>query len=282
MIFQDRNGDEVVDFVDTGIVLGLERSDSDLAAAVDIAARLGFETMAMDIPVPRDAPEGSVGIVVGRGGTQRLGLSVPTLDELDPGAGLVTRIRSQGRDWLVIAGADDAGTRAAAAAFAGRLPHVGTAKGTTLADLTADIAAYLGDEGIVVQAVNVSTIHAEDGNDGVFSSVDVVVRLSASDVEGARTALTEVPSRRLASAVEDDDEGDDNDPSELLSYAGAERLHVALTALDRAAVAVEIPRVEPEAPSRPTPARPESGARMTSTCRRCSTPRACSETATTT
>ncbi len=259
LIFQDRNGDEVVDFVDTGIVLGLERSDSDLAAAVDIAARLGFETMAMDIPVPRDAPEGSVGIVVGRGGTQRLGLSVPTLDELDPGAGLVTRIRSQGRDWLVIAGADDAGTRAAAAAFAGRLPHVGTAKGTTLADLTADIAAYLGDEGIVVQAVNVSTIHAEDGNDGVFSSVDVVVRLSASDVEGARTALTEVPSRRLASAVEDDDEGDDNDPSELLSYAGAERLHVALTALDRAAVAVEIPRVEPEAPSRPTPARPGSG-----------------------
>ena len=117
LIFQDRNGDEVVDFVDTGIVLGLERSDSDLAAAVDIAARLGFETMAMDIPIPRDAPEGSVGIVVGRGGTQRLGLSVPTLDELDPGAGLVTRIRSQGRDWLVIAGADDAGTRAAAAAF---------------------------------------------------------------------------------------------------------------------------------------------------------------------
>ena len=160
LIFQDRNGDEVVDFVDTGIVLGLERSDSDLAADVDIAARLGFETMAMDIPVPRDAPEGSVGIVVGRGGTQRLGLSVPTLDEPDPGAGLVTRIRSQGRDWLVIAGADDAGTRAAAAAFAGRLPHVGTAKGTSLADLTADIAAYLGDEGIVVQAVNVSTIHA--------------------------------------------------------------------------------------------------------------------------
>ena len=50
LIFQDRNGDEVVDFVNTGIVLGLDRSDSDLAAAVDIAARLGFETMAMDIP----------------------------------------------------------------------------------------------------------------------------------------------------------------------------------------------------------------------------------------
>lgn len=261
VIFQDRNGDAVVDFVNTGIVLGLDRSDSDLAAAIDIAARLGFETMAMNIPVPRDAPVDGIGIVVGRGGAQRLGLSVPGLADLDAGTGLVTRMSAQGQDWLVIAGADDDGTRAAAAAFAGRLPHVGLAKGATLADLTTDIEEYLGGEGVSVQSVNVSTIYASAGNDGGFSSVDVAVTLSAADVQAARAALMQVPERRDASPTndEDGDEDGDDDTSELLSYAGAERLHVALAAAGGATVAVEIPRVEPEAPSRPTPSRPGSG-----------------------
>lgn len=257
LIFQDRNGDEVIDFVNTGIVLGLDRSDSDLAAAVDIAARLGFETMAMDIPVPRNAPADSVGIVVGHGGANRLGLSVPALDELDAGAGLVTRTRAAGRDWLVIAGADDAGTRAAAAAFAGRLPHVGSAEGATLVDLIADVEAYLDGEGISVQSVSVSTIYSDDRDAGTFSAVDVAVRLSATDVEGARAALLQVPARRSASATADEEA--DDDASELLSYAGAERLRVALTATGNAVVEVEIPRVEPEAPTRPTPARPGTG-----------------------
>ena len=67
----------------------------------------------------------------------------------------------RGRDWLVIAGSDDAGTRAAAAAFAGRMPHAGSADGATLTELTMDIEEYLDGEGISVQSVNVSTIHSE-------------------------------------------------------------------------------------------------------------------------
>ena len=54
-MLQDRNGDGFVDFVAAGLVLGEAPSPSDLAAAVDVAARLGFETMAMDVPVPREA-----------------------------------------------------------------------------------------------------------------------------------------------------------------------------------------------------------------------------------
>ena len=48
-IFQDRNGDGVIDFVDAAIVVGESPTISDIAAAADIAARLGYETMAMDI-----------------------------------------------------------------------------------------------------------------------------------------------------------------------------------------------------------------------------------------
>ncbi|HJO05201.1 MAG TPA: M14 family metallopeptidase [Acidobacteriota bacterium] len=255
LIFQDRNGDEVVDFVDVGIVLGLERSDSDLAAALDVAARLGFETMAMDIPVRRDAPQGSVGIVVGRGGAERLGLDVGELDALAAGTGMVTRASSAAHEWLVIAGADDAGTRAAAAAFGGRLPYVGSASGATLADLTADIEEYLAGEGISVQAVSVPTIHAQADGDGSFSSVDVLVSLSAADVSRAQAALEEVPARRQTGPSDDAD----TDRSELLSYSGAGRLSVSLTGSGGTSVGVEIRRAEPEAPSRPTPARPGSG-----------------------
>ncbi len=257
-IFQDRNGDKVVDFVAAGIVVGAERSEADLAAALDVAARLGFQTMAMDLPMPREAPEGGIGIAVGRAGVERAGLSVAALDELSAGAGLVTRTSSDGRDWLVIAGADDAGTRAAAAAFGGRLPHVGSPTGATLTDLTTDVEEYLAGEGITVQEVSVPAIHADADGDGSFSSVDVMVSLSAADLSRAREALADVPTRRAveSEATDDDDNGD---PSELLSYGGAQRLRLSLTATGADVVDVEIPRVEPDAPSRPTPGRPGSG-----------------------
>lgn len=61
-VFQDRNGDDFVDFVATGIILGEDRSDAELAAAIDVAARLGFETMAMNLPLARDIPADGVNI----------------------------------------------------------------------------------------------------------------------------------------------------------------------------------------------------------------------------
>src|SRR6267142_1212974 len=51
VVFQDRNGDGVVDFVDARIVLAEKPSAGELAAAADIAARLGYETTAMNLPV---------------------------------------------------------------------------------------------------------------------------------------------------------------------------------------------------------------------------------------
>ena len=53
---QDRNGDGAIDFVNARIVLPEQPDSSELAAASDIAARLGFETSAMDIPMVRLKP----------------------------------------------------------------------------------------------------------------------------------------------------------------------------------------------------------------------------------
>ena len=51
VMLQDRNGDGAIDFVDARIVLPERPDAAELAAASNIAARLGFETSAMDIPV---------------------------------------------------------------------------------------------------------------------------------------------------------------------------------------------------------------------------------------
>ena len=53
-VFQDRNEDDVVDYVQARVILGDSPSTSDVAAAADIAARLGYETMAIDLPMPTD------------------------------------------------------------------------------------------------------------------------------------------------------------------------------------------------------------------------------------
>ena len=52
-VFQDRNADGVVDFVSAQISLADKPTVGELAAAADVASRLGFETTAMNIPVAR-------------------------------------------------------------------------------------------------------------------------------------------------------------------------------------------------------------------------------------
>ena len=52
LVFQDRNGDGAVDFVDARIVLPEQPSAAEVAAASDVAARLGYETSAMNLPLP--------------------------------------------------------------------------------------------------------------------------------------------------------------------------------------------------------------------------------------
>ena len=52
----DTNGDSVPDFVNGSLVLGANPSVAELAAAAEVSARLGFETMALDLPIEPGAP----------------------------------------------------------------------------------------------------------------------------------------------------------------------------------------------------------------------------------
>src|SRR6267378_3110055 len=65
VMFQDRNGDGAIDFVDARFVLPEQPSAGELAAASDIAARLGYETSAMNLPIVRLKPEATRASAVG-------------------------------------------------------------------------------------------------------------------------------------------------------------------------------------------------------------------------
>src|SRR5690349_3572372 len=64
----DTNGDSVPDLLNVSFVLGPAPSVVETSAATEIAARLGFETMALDLPLARGVPDSVIPIVIGRSG----------------------------------------------------------------------------------------------------------------------------------------------------------------------------------------------------------------------
>jgi zinc carboxypeptidase len=244
-IFQDRNNDGVTDFVAARLVIGPDAAASDVAAAADVAARLGFETAAMDLPltsVPESAD--AVPIVIGAAGLSRLNVTSASLGlaGVAPGSGVVMTTSLAGRSGVVIAGGDAAGTLAAAEAFAGRVPRLWDPQGPTLAQVADAIRARLVSGGLRVTSMSVPRVDVKAGVDAL-TRVTVVAAIdstpAAADLAKARASF-----------------GPGGTP---LSYPGAESIRIQLqpasgTALG-AAGTIDVARVAP--PERgPIAARP--------------------------
>ncbi|HEV8281693.1 MAG TPA: hypothetical protein VGQ02_07550, partial [Candidatus Limnocylindrales bacterium] len=222
-LLQASNGDGVVDFVDGRIVLGEHPTPAEIVAAANVAARLGYETSAMNLPLARGEGAG-MAIVIGRRPDPML----------KPGEGVVKIAEEAGRAALVIAGGDDAGTMAAAELFAGRLPYAWDLRGPTLEKVAADLRDYL-----TAASVEIPAAYVRSGKPGI-------ARLVASAHLDSRAALARAQAalaRRAAPA---------------LSYRGVHVLRVELQANGVPPVSVDVTNVEP--PDRPGPmARRPSG-----------------------
>ena len=154
-MLQDRNGDGVVDFVNARIVLGEKPSAADVSAAADVAARFGFETMAMNLPLlsgPEAAESRGSGssagdttaFIIGSDGARRMGATLPAATRtLRPGDGMVVTTTARGEPAVMVLGGDAAGTMAAAELLAGRLPRVWDPKGPTLANVVDEVKSVL-------------------------------------------------------------------------------------------------------------------------------------------
>ncbi|MDB5059649.1 MAG: hypothetical protein JWO59_3121, partial [Chloroflexi bacterium] len=122
-LLADTDGDGLPDSITGLLVLGAAAALPEQRAAVDLAARLGFETLALHLPLASsDAlislPESRVPVFIGRPGT--VSLQCPPeladlLQDLAPGEGVVA-IMHRPRQMVLVGGADAEGLATAARA----------------------------------------------------------------------------------------------------------------------------------------------------------------------
>jgi hypothetical protein len=249
VVFQDRNNDGVVDFVNARLVLAPQPAAGDLAAAADIAARLGFETSALDLPVVRlkpdattasDAAAASVASGISRTsaavyvGVKSLAESGTTVDALagaplKAGDGLIAAFSSAGQPALAVLGGDDGGVEAAAVMLAGHLPFVWDQKGPTTDKVADEVKEFLGTKGITPTAAIATAAFVRANTDGAERLV-VDLQLAAGDVIKAQVALNQMVAIG------------GRDAKRPLSYGNIRTLRVRLRGAGTAVSTVDIPR----------------------------------------
>lgn len=274
----DTNGDSVPDLVGASLVTGLAPSVAETAAAAEIAARLGFETMALDLPIARGVTATGIPIVVGRSGLAASGVAAPGVDptSLDSGEGSVTVRETEGRTWVFVVGGDDAGLLAAARLFAGVLPHTRTLSTARLERVRDDLVDALADGQVANATVRLGQARARSGQDGIAR---LVVEVAAPDPAAAEAALRALADPDPDAAVagrdsttaeggdepqggepergEPEGEGEPERSGAPLAYPGLASVEVVVAGGGVVRIAG---RAEPDAPG-PIPGRPGAGAK---------------------
>ncbi len=143
----DENGDSVPDRLGATLILAPEPATAERAAAAEIAARLGFETMALDLPLRRGVRPGQVGILIGHRALEPLGLSPADFGVHTPAPGtpptVATLATPLGDRWVAVLGGDDDAILRAARLLAGSLPHIRSLSGPLVADVGEEINEWL-------------------------------------------------------------------------------------------------------------------------------------------
>ncbi|MDE2980497.1 MAG: M14 family metallopeptidase [Gemmatimonadota bacterium] len=191
----DENGDGAPDRLGAALVLAPDPTDTERAAAAEITARLGFETMALDLPIRRGARPGQVGILIGHRAVEAAALSVADFS-VDPSAlpaTVATHTTPAGDRWLAVLGGDDHALLGAARLLAGALPHVRTLSSPSLSDVSDELSTWLnaGDTTATAATLHFSRATLDVSGDGVHLHADLGFE-SGPDPERASDALDQL------------------------------------------------------------------------------------------
>lgn len=192
-IVRDTNGDGLADAIAARVIVPDTPSIEDMQVATNLAGRLGFETMAMTLPVVLRASDpaaasAALPIFVGRTNPRVLELvqrGVIDLKPLEKGQGLLAMVAPLG---VVVAGADDAGTLAAGNALAAYLPRLWGATGARLDHVQDELKKYLAAHGVRASSAVVTSLVVDADRRGL-KSMHVTMPLIALDVPRAKAAL---------------------------------------------------------------------------------------------
>ncbi|HKB12080.1 MAG TPA: M14 family zinc carboxypeptidase [Vicinamibacterales bacterium] len=193
---RDTNGDALADIVAARVIVPASPALADVEAATNLAARLGYETTALTLPlVVRDdaiAEPAMIGvpILIGRGNrfVQHL-VESKAIDvaSLKPGQGLIAAVASPlgGADGLVVVGGDDEGTLNAGIELAARLPRVWGMTGITLPAVEEQAIKYLRSHGVASPAAGVMSMVVDSDKRGVARAT---LRVTVADADAGRVA----------------------------------------------------------------------------------------------
>ncbi|MGQ0734500.1 MAG: hypothetical protein ACT4QD_12700, partial [Acidobacteriota bacterium] len=199
---RDTNGDTLPDTIAARVIVPAAPAREDTLAAANLAARLGFETTAMSLPlVVTDAAVSApasivVPILIGRSNrfVQPLVDSrAIDLQSLKPGQGLIAVARAPlgGGDGVVIVGGDDKGTLAAATVLASRLPRLWNMTGVTLSGVIDQLGRVLRGKGVDVRQASITSIVVDAERRGI-AAVHVRATVSAAHSARALSALQDL------------------------------------------------------------------------------------------
>jgi hypothetical protein len=193
VILKDTNGDKIADVLCGHVIVPDKPAEAENVAAANLAARLGFETTALTLPVvttvtgntEKQCTTQPVNLWVGRDAVPlpELAKVDQIASELHMGEGAVISINGG----LAFIGVDGIGLLAAANAYAARAPYQWSLPGAKLQGIAQAVNVKLSDKKINAQA-ELSGITYEAGQQGIDRAI---LHISGSaDAAAIRTALT--------------------------------------------------------------------------------------------
>jgi hypothetical protein len=195
-LVRDTNGDSLADSVAARVIVPAAPALADVDVATNLAARLGYETTALSLPiVMRDsdvAQPAAVGVPILVGRTNRfvqqlVAARAIDISALKPGQGLIAAVPSPlgGGDGLVVVGGDDDGTLNAGIELAARLPRVWGMNGITLPAVEEQAVRYMRANGISQAGASIASMLVDSDKRGIAR---ISLRLSVPDGEAAKAA----------------------------------------------------------------------------------------------
>ncbi|HEX3646216.1 MAG TPA: M14 family metallopeptidase [Vicinamibacterales bacterium] len=254
VVLQDRNGDGAIDFVDARIVLAEQPSSAELAAASDIAARLGFETSAMNLPLTVERgfqPSDSPTIFVGTKSLAGSGVTLAAIGGagLKAGDGAVLAFSQGGKAAVAVLGGDDAGLASAAVMLAGHLPYTWDQKSPTTDKIAEAVKQFLAGKGVTAASAIASAVYTHaGGTDGPDRLTIALQMANGGDFVKAMVALNQFKATGT------------RDAKRALSYANVRAIQIRLRAPGSGPLSIDLPRaVAPDAAAAQPPARRPGG-----------------------
>jgi len=177
-ILQDRNDDNVIDFINTIIILPAEPKIGDLVSASNIAARLGFETSAMNLDLTGFDSDNIQSyeipvIVIGKENRLTRFFEPGDIDlnsNLAPGQGWISFIKANEffkEGGLFISGVDETGLISAANYASGRMPSIWKLKDKSYKDVFEQFSKFLEQREIESDEIYLNTIIVDNEKPGV-------------------------------------------------------------------------------------------------------------------